>query len=53
MRTVKEMGMLAAKIDLLLKKIEGYTQDKAQTQTLQSFGCSHDMRGLWKYWTFG
>jgi hypothetical protein len=29
--------MLAAKIDLLLKKFEGYSQDKAQTQTLQAF----------------
>ena len=36
MHTVKEMDMLAAKIDLLLKKIEDYSQDKAPTQTLQA-----------------
>ena len=28
--------MLAAKIDLLLKKFEGYLQDKAQMQTIQA-----------------
>ena len=30
MHSVKEADMLAAKIDLLLKKFEGYSQDKAQ-----------------------
>ena len=29
--------MLAMKIDLLLKKFEDYSQDKAQMQTLQAF----------------
>ena len=36
MHTVKETDMLAAKIDLLLKKFEGYLQDKAQMQTIQA-----------------
>jgi hypothetical protein len=36
MHIVKEIDMLTAKIDLLLKKIEDYSQDKAQTQTLQA-----------------
>jgi hypothetical protein len=36
MHTVKETNMLAAKIDLILKKFEGYSQDKVQTQTLQA-----------------
>ena len=36
MQTIKENGMLAAKIDLLLKNFEGYSQDKAQLQTLQA-----------------
>ena len=36
MDTVKETDMLAAKIDLLLKKFENYSQDKAQMQTLQA-----------------
>ena len=36
MHTVKEMDMLTAKIDLLLKKIEDYSQDKASTQTLHA-----------------
>jgi len=31
-----EMDMLTAKFDLLLKKIENYSQDKAPTQTLQA-----------------
>ena len=30
MHTIKETDMLTAKIDLLLKKFEGYSQDKAQ-----------------------
>jgi len=30
MHSVKESDMLAAKIDLLLKKFEGYPLDKAQ-----------------------
>ena len=36
MHIVKETDMLAAKIDLLLMKIEGYPQCKAQMQTLQA-----------------
>ena len=36
MHSVKEADMLAAKIDLLLKKFERYPQDKAQMQTLQT-----------------
>ena len=36
MHTVKETYMLAVKIDLLLKKFEGYLQDKAQMQTIQA-----------------
>ena len=36
MHSIKEADMLAMKIDLLLKKIEDYSQDKAQTQTLQA-----------------
>jgi hypothetical protein len=36
MHTMKEMDMLAAKIELLLKKFEDQPQDKAQMQTLQS-----------------
>ena len=36
MHSVKEADMLAAKIDLLLKKFEGYPQDKAPMQTLQA-----------------
>ena len=35
MHSVKETDMLATKIDLLLKKFEGYPQDKAQIETLQ------------------
>ena len=35
--SVKEADMLAMKIDLLLKKFEDYSQDKAQIQTLQTF----------------
>ena len=37
MHSVKEADMLAMKIDLLLKKFENYSQDKAQIQTLQTF----------------
>ena len=33
---VKEADMLATKIDLLLKKFEDYSQDKAQMQTFQA-----------------
>ena len=36
MQSVKETDMLAMKIDLLLKKFEDYSQDKAQMQTLQA-----------------
>ena len=36
MHTINETNMLAAKIDLLLKKVEDYSQDKAQTQTFQA-----------------
>jgi len=36
MHSVKETDMLALKIDLLLKKFEYYSQDKAQMQTLQA-----------------
>ena len=36
--------MLAMKIDLLLKKCEDYSQDKAQMQTLQAL----DARMTWK-----
>ena len=36
MHSVKETDMLAMKIDLLLKKFEDYSQDKAQVQTLQA-----------------
>ena len=36
MHSVKETDMLAMKIDLLLKKFEDYSQDKAQMQTLQA-----------------
>ena len=36
MHSVKETDMLAIKIDLLLKKFEDYSQDKAQMQTLQA-----------------
>src|SRR6185503_877519 len=36
MHSVKEADMLAMKIDLLLKKFENYSQDKAQMQTLQA-----------------
>ena len=34
MHPVKEADMLAMKIDLLLKKFEDYSQDKAQMHTL-------------------
>ena len=37
MHSVKEADILAMKIDLLLKKFENYSQDKAQIQTLQTF----------------
>ena len=37
MHSVKEADMLAMKIDLLLKKFENYSQDKAQIQTRQTF----------------
>ena len=36
MHSVKEADMLAMKIDLLLKKFEDYSQDKAQFITLQA-----------------
>jgi len=36
MHSVKEADMLAMKIDLLLKKFEDYSQDKAQMQPLQA-----------------
>ena len=36
MHTINETNMLAAKIDLLLKKVEDYSQDKAQTQAFQA-----------------
>ena len=36
MDSVKETDMLTMKIDLLLKKFEDYSQDKAQMQTLQA-----------------
>ena len=36
MHSVKQADMLAMKIDLLLKKFENYSQDKAQMQTLQA-----------------
>jgi hypothetical protein len=36
MHTVKEMDMLAAKLDLLLKKIEKLPRDEAPTQALQA-----------------
>ena len=35
MHSVKEADILAMEIDLLLKKFEDYSQDKAQMQTLQ------------------
>jgi len=44
MHSVKEADMLAAKIDLLLKKFEGYPQDKAPMQTPQAL----DARMTWK-----
>ena len=37
MHSVKEADMLAMKIDLLLKKFEDYSQDKAQMQILQAW----------------
>ena len=36
MHSVIEADMLAMKIDLLLKKFEDYSQDKARMQTLQA-----------------
>jgi hypothetical protein len=36
MHSIKETDMLTVKIDLLLKKFEDYSQDKAQMQTLQA-----------------
>jgi hypothetical protein len=36
MHTIKEMDMLATKLELLLKKIEERPQDKAQMQALQA-----------------
>ena len=36
MHIVKEMDMLAAKIDILHKKIEDYRQDKVQLQPIQA-----------------
>ena len=36
MHFVKEADMLAMKIDLLLKKFEDYSQDKAKMETLQA-----------------
>jgi hypothetical protein len=36
MHTVKEMDMLAAKLDLLLKKIDEHPQNKAPMQALQA-----------------
>ena len=51
--SIKETDMLAMKIDLLLKKFEDYSQDKAQMQTLQALESSHDVQGLWECWTFG
>ena len=36
MHSIKKTDMLAMKIDLLLKKFEDYSQDKAQMQTLQA-----------------
>ena len=36
MHSVEKGDMLAIKIDLLLKKFEHYSQDKAQMQTLQA-----------------
>ena len=36
MHSVKEADILAMKIDLLLKKFEDYSQDKAQLQTVQA-----------------
>jgi len=36
MHTVMETDMLTAKIDVLLKKFEAYSQDKAQMHTLQA-----------------
>ena len=36
MHSVKEMNMLATKIDLHIKKFEDYSQDKARMQTLQA-----------------
>ena len=36
MHTIKEADMLAMKIDPLLKKLENYSQDKTQMQTLQA-----------------
>jgi hypothetical protein len=37
LHSVKETDMLAMKIDLLLKKFEDYSQNKAQMQTLQAW----------------
>ena len=53
MHSVKEADMLAAKIDLLLKKFAGYPQDKAQMETLQALDARMTCEGLWKYSTFG
>ena len=36
MHSIKEADMLVMKIDLLLKKFEDSSQDKAQMQTLQA-----------------
>jgi len=36
MHTIKETDMLTAKTDMLLKKFEDHSQDKAQMQTLQA-----------------
>jgi len=36
MHSVKEADMLAMKTDLLLKKFEDYSEDKAQLQSLQA-----------------
>ena len=40
MQSVKEAEMFAMKIDLLFKKFEDYSQDKAQMQTLQALETS-------------
>ena len=53
MHTVKETDMLAAKMDILMKRLERRAQNKSNEGHHTGHRLAYDMRRLWQCWTFG